>query len=83
MSASREEMAFWTEFIELYREQTSMWKMKSAGYSDRHKKAASYEVLVAKLQERDSSATKDTVARKINIMRSAFWKEYKKVINKI
>ena len=81
MSTSREDKAFWLEFIELYRGQPSLWKIKSAEYSDRRKKIASYDILVSKLQQKDSSATKDTVAKKINSMRSAFRKECTKVIN--
>ena len=81
MSTSREGKAFWLEFIELYRGQPSLWKIKSADYFDRRKKAASYDILVSKSQQKYSSATKDTVTKKINSMRSAFRREYKKVIN--
>lgn len=68
-----------TEFIELYRNHTCLWKIKSREYSDKIKKDAAYKILVEKLREINESVTKDDVVKKINSMRSSFRKEYKKV----
>ena len=78
MSTSREDKAFWLEFIELYRGQPSLWKIKSAEYSDRRKKIASYDILVSKLQQKDSSATKDTVDKKLTACVLLFVKNVQK-----
>lgn len=81
MSFSREDKIFWEEFIDIYREHPCIWKVKSSDYSDRNKKAAAYDVLVRKLKEKDESARRDTVTKKINNLLSAFRKEHKKVIS--
>ncbi|KAK3862833.1 hypothetical protein Pcinc_031336 [Petrolisthes cinctipes] len=76
---SEEDRSFWSGFIDMYRDNPTLWKLKSKDYSDREKKNCAYEVLVEKLKERDVNATKDTVKKKINNLRSAFRKELKKV----
>lgn len=81
MAVSREDKIFWSEFIDLYRESPCLWKITTSDYSDRSKKTTAYDILAGKLKERDASATKDTVTKKINSLRSAFRKEYRKVIS--
>ncbi|KAK3892233.1 hypothetical protein Pcinc_003854 [Petrolisthes cinctipes] len=54
-------------------------KIKSKEYSDREAKAAAYSVLIEKLKQKDTSANRETVTKKINAMRSSFRKEVKKV----
>lgn len=83
MAISREERIFWGEFIDIYKEHPCIWKVKSSEYSDKNKKGAAYDVLVRKLKEKDDSATRDTVTKKINNLRSAFRKEHKKVISSL
>ena len=56
-----------------------MWKIKSKEYHDRPKKEAAYSRLLEKLKEIDSSATKSSVVKKINNLRSSYRKELKKV----
>lgn len=56
-----------------------MWNVKTKDYSNRIKKNEAYERLVHKLKEKDDGATRDTVTKKINNMRSSFRKELKKV----
>ncbi|XP_047488412.1 uncharacterized protein LOC125038850 [Penaeus chinensis] len=75
----RGERSFSTEFIELYRAQPSLWNNKTHEYSDRNRRAVAYDILVKKLKEKDESANKDTVSKKINSLGSAFRKEFKKV----
>lgn len=57
-----------------------LWKIKSKEYSDRNKKSAAYEVLVKKLKEIDTEANRETMAKKVNNLRSSFRKELKKVL---
>lgn len=79
MSADNKNEVFLGEFIDLYRAHPCLWKVKSKEYMDKHKKAAAYDILIEKMREIDASATKDTVVKKINNLRSAFRKELKKV----
>jgi len=71
---------FLLEFIELFRQEECLWKVKSKDYYNRSKKDASYRTLIGKVQEVEPDATRDTVVKKINNLRSAFRKEHKKVI---
>ncbi|XP_068206996.1 uncharacterized protein [Palaemon carinicauda] len=83
MSVSHEEMLFWSDFINIYRGHPSLWKLNSKDYFNKYKRAAGYNMLVMKLKQKDECATKDTVARKINNLRSAFRKEHKKVMRSL
>lgn len=56
-----------------------MWKIQSKEYSDREAKAAAYSVLIEKLKQKDASANRERVTKKINAIRSSFRKEVKKV----
>jgi hypothetical protein len=56
-----------------------LWKVKSRDYYNRSKKDESYETLIGKVQEVEPDATRDTVVKKVNNLRRAFRKEYKKV----
>ncbi|CAL4176309.1 unnamed protein product, partial [Meganyctiphanes norvegica] len=67
------------EFIELYRQLPSTWKVKSKIYGDRNVKALAYEQLVKKWRELYPDATRDTVTRRINGLRCNYRKEMKKV----
>lgn len=71
---------FLLSFIEHYKNFPCLWKVKSKEYSDKHKKSAAYDVLVNKMQEVDPNATRESVVKKINNLRSAYRKEMKKVI---
>lgn len=78
---TEEECQFWAEFIEIYKENLCLWKIRSKEYSYKVKKNAAYDLLVAKLKEKDSGATRELVTKKINNMRSSFRKECKKVLS--
>jgi hypothetical protein len=52
---------FLSEFIDLYRENQCLWRIKSQDYSDRNKKNLAYEALVEKLREIDLEANKEKV----------------------
>ena len=77
-------MATWSkdfllEFIELFRQEECLWKLKSKDYYNRSRKDASYGTLIGKVQV-EPDVTRETVVKKINNLRSAFRKEHKKVI---
>lgn len=68
-------------FIHEYRSLECLWKTKSKDYHNRDKKDSAYRVLLELVRRFDTTFhTKDNVIRKINNMRSAFRKEYKKVL---
>ncbi|CAG9791058.1 unnamed protein product [Diatraea saccharalis] len=70
---------FLTQFIELYKSLPALWKIKSKEYSDRNKKNEAYHILIEKLKEVEPNATRDTVTKKINSLRSSRRKEQKKI----
>ena len=78
MSYERE-MQCLEEFINIYQSEFCLWKIKSKEYHDQPKKEAAYSRLLEKLKEIDSSATKSSVVKNINNLRSSYRKEFKKV----
>jgi len=54
---------FLLEFIELFRQEECLWKIKSKDYYKRSKKDASYRTLIRKVQEIESDVTRDTVVK--------------------
>lgn len=77
-------MAAWTHsaltgFIELYRTEECLWKIKSPAYSNRHYKEQAYQRLLRYVHTFDSVATKETIIKKINGIRTTFRREKKKV----
>jgi Alcohol dehydrogenase transcription factor Myb/SANT-like. len=67
------------EFIGVYRGLPDAWKVKSDGYKDRIKKDTAYKMLVEKIKEIDAHADRASVRAKINVFRSAYRREFKKV----
>lgn len=78
-----EDSVFWKEFFALYKEHPCLWQVKCSDYLNKYKKNDAYAVLTEKLKERLPSASIDLVKKKINIYRSTFRKEVKKVENSI
>lgn len=74
-----EDREFWGEFFQLYKEQPCLWQIKSKDYLNKYKKNEAYGKLAEKLKEKYPDATTDLVKKKINIYRSNFRKEAKKV----
>ena len=62
------EKQFWAEFIELYRQNECLWRIRSKDYLNKLKKNEAYELLAEKLKEKDSDATIETVKKRINNM---------------
>ncbi|KAF6211714.1 hypothetical protein GE061_012228 [Apolygus lucorum] len=54
------------------------WQVKNKYYHDWNKREAAYTKLVSKLREIKPDATRDTVVKRLNNMRSAMRKEKKK-----
>ncbi|XP_068212548.1 uncharacterized protein [Palaemon carinicauda] len=74
-----EDREFWGEFFQLYKELPCLWQVKSKHYLNKYKKNEAYGKLAEKLKEKYPDATTDLVKKKINIYRSNFRKEAKKV----
>ena len=55
------------EFIEIYKSEPCLWKVKTAEYHDRDKKDAAYRKLVMKLKEIEPDANVNVVKRKLTI----------------
>lgn len=66
------------EFIEMYRSEPCLWRIKSKEYHDRDVREAAYDRLVTKLKEIEPDANKSSVIKKINNFRSNVRKEKKK-----
>lgn len=77
-------MASWSkdtvlEFIELYRAEESLWKVKSKEYSNRLIRERAYNKLIQFAKSVEPDADKEYVQKKINNLRGCFRKELKKV----
>ncbi|CAH2085195.1 unnamed protein product [Euphydryas editha] len=78
-------MVSWTkefllEFIELFKAQEPLWFIKSKDYYNKQKRNQCYDLLLEKLKSIDPNASRDTITKKINNLRSSFRKEFKKVM---
>ena len=73
MAAIREpNIEFWTEFIELYKDNAPLWNTKSEEAHDKQLRAVSYEKLITKMKEVLPDAKKINVTKKINTLRGQF-----------
>lgn len=72
---------FWTEFIELYREQRCLWDVKSRNYSNKHLRKESLDVLIEKCKDIFPNADEKFVKAKIDSLRASFRREMKKLIS--
>ncbi|CAK1582960.1 unnamed protein product [Parnassius mnemosyne] len=79
MMSSRKRNAILEEFIEIYKSEPCIWRLKDKEYHDRNKRAAAYEKLIIKLRELEPNATKEDVVKKINALRSNVHREKRKV----
>ncbi|KAL5283056.1 hypothetical protein ACFFRR_005795 [Megaselia abdita] len=69
------------EFIERYRQEKCLWKSSHPDYSNQSIRIAAYDNLVEKLREVEPNPDRNMVVRKINSLRSAFRREYRKKCN--
>uniref|UniRef100_A0A182W0U3 MADF domain-containing protein n=1 Tax=Anopheles minimus TaxID=112268 RepID=A0A182W0U3_9DIPT len=68
---------FVKEFIELYKSFPCLWHQQSKQYE--HQKQKAYAALVQKYREVDPQASKETVKRKINALRTGYRKQLKRL----
>ncbi|XP_030370678.1 uncharacterized protein LOC115621229 [Scaptodrosophila lebanonensis] len=71
-----------SEFIDQYQEEECLWQPKHQDYSNHGARNKSYDRLVEKLKEVEPHPDRAMVVRKINSLRSAFRREYRKSSNK-
>ena len=79
MAAKEEDRKFILDVIQLYRELPALWKIKDKIYSDRSKKNAAYETLLAKYRGKRLEASKEDLKKRLNSLRTNYRKELKKV----
>ncbi len=65
MTATSADKKFWCDYIELYKEQPCLQKGKSKDYSNKTKRNAAYDILLETLQEKDPTAIRDCIDKKI------------------
>lgn len=66
------------EFIEAYKNEVCLWQTKHPDYNNHILRNQAYDKLVEKLKEVESSPDRSMVVRKINSLRSAFRREFRK-----
>uniref|UniRef100_A0A182VZ77 MADF domain-containing protein n=1 Tax=Anopheles minimus TaxID=112268 RepID=A0A182VZ77_9DIPT len=81
MSASSQRQIL-TEFIQLYKSFPCLWDSTAKEYLDRGEKKKAYDRLVQKYQEIDNNANRNTVAKKINVLRTCYRRELSKLNNR-
>ena len=72
INLKQSEREFVWDFIDIFRLHAALWKVKSPDYSNRILKNKGYDDLLQKLKEFDHNATRETVLKKINNLRSSF-----------
>ncbi|XP_039970882.1 uncharacterized protein LOC126753738 [Bactrocera neohumeralis] len=70
------------EFIELYQQEECLWHPKHPDYSNHSVRNKAYDRLVEKLKEVEPNPDRAMVVRKINSLRSAFRREFRKSSSK-
>lgn len=66
-------------FINIYRDIPATWRMKSAEYADRIKRSCGYGQLLYRYKFYSPYATIEEVKKKINILRTCYRRETKKI----
>ncbi|XP_049284056.1 uncharacterized protein LOC125764169 [Anopheles funestus] len=70
---------FLSEFISLYKSFPCLWDITAKEYLDRGEKQKAYNRLVQKYKEIDKHATRSTVVKKINVLRTCYRRELGKL----
>lgn len=79
MAAVLTEREVISDFLELYKSFTCLWDITCKQYSNRDARNQALEVLKEKLKIIDNDASIATVKKKIENMRAAYKREFKKV----
>lgn len=74
---------FWREFLELFREQPSLWQVKSDLYRNKIQRTKSFRIMLCKLQEVNPAATVEDVKKKLRNLKTTYRREAKKVQDSI
>lgn len=67
------------EFINIYRNEVSLWQIKNKDYHNRDKKTAAYNKLIEQYKKIEPNANRDMIVKKLNGLRTNYRKEKKKV----
>ena len=70
---------FLKDFIVTYRSNPCLWNSRSPEYMDKSVKSFAYDKLVRIMLKFDPTATRSTVLKKINSLRTSFRREYRRV----
>ncbi|XP_026728276.1 uncharacterized protein LOC113494230 [Trichoplusia ni] len=77
-NANKETRDLEDEFIKTYEHLPELWNPDHAHYTNKHKRNAAHDVLLQVLRKWDPEATRYSVRKKINVLRSC----YRKVLHK-
>ncbi|XP_037295769.1 uncharacterized protein LOC115455511 isoform X1 [Manduca sexta] len=69
-----------TDFIELYHDFPCLWNSELDSYKNRNERNMAWELLADKLKELEPKASVATAKKKIEHLRTAFRREYRKVV---
>lgn len=69
------------QLIHTYRDHPAVWKVKSKEYCNKIARGKGISALQDILKELEPNCTRDAVIKKINCLRTAFRREYKKIEN--
>ena len=67
------------DFINLYRSHECLWMVKSKNYSNKHMREQAYDSLLQCVKKFEPAASRDSITKKINNLRTSFRKECRKV----
>lgn len=73
------EKQFWLEFLDLYKSMPCLWNVKIKDYNNRELKNKCYDKMIVKLRVIDPDANREKVVRKINVFRTNYKRDLKKL----
>ncbi|XP_075985690.1 uncharacterized protein LOC142982869 [Anticarsia gemmatalis] len=77
-SLSEETHAFELQFIKTYEQHPVLWNVNHSDYSNKYRRGVATDVLVKVMKKWNKAATRYTVRRKINALRSSYRKDLRK-----
>ncbi|KAI8127467.1 hypothetical protein FF38_11490 [Lucilia cuprina] len=70
---------FWMEFLDIYQAHPELWNFKGDDNKNEQLKESAYNILLQKMKELIPEATRDLVLKKLNVFRSSYRRENRKV----